>query len=158
MASKKPYEDADWYINNWGVSVIFVPMLAVFYEYKGKSYQAIVNMHNGSWHVEYKPSQETKENSKKMWNKSIILRSTSLSIAAIVLILSLWKGFWAIVFSAIFFIILCVTARLGHNKAYFLNLYSLQGEDLGKSVIKAEIIHLIISIIISLFMLIIFFK
>ncbi len=154
---EKPANNADYLVNSWTVTVLFIPIAVINYKYGEKNYTSAVNMHNGQGHFEYLVSKECVENAKRAKKISLNLRTASIAVSSINFVISLLSGFWATLFSLALLIVMIVTSVLmKHNEQYFINYFGENGGTLTSGVLSKEITHITCSVIISILLLILF--
>ena len=155
--SEKPAIGASYLINGWSVMVFFVPMVNILYEFGGKTYNAVVNMHNGRCYVNYVVSKAVEEKSKKTFLASVIMKSASILLSLVCFLAVMYNGFWAVLFSlGLIGGNIGATIATKHNKKYFYNEYGSKGIDIGLKVLKSEIIQAVVTLILMILIIIIF--
>ena len=157
-AGKSPDEYAQCLLNRWSVTVIFVPMAIVDFTYKGKKYQAVVNMHNGDGYFEYPMSKAVEQKAKTAAKASVILRVSGLVLSAGGIVLSCLTNVVGFILAAACFILLCVMAgTMKHTKKYFINEYGDKGEELPLAkALEKEIVLVGTAIVVPILIVLIF--
>lgn len=130
---------------NWSISAYAVPVMVIFFQYKGKTYNFYYNLQNGHYHYAWETDPALIARGKKAKKVGKLMKTLALIATIFFAILGFaTEAYFGAVVSLIFLVVqIIIMKKSSHSKSFYENYFVNNPNKSVKALLKAAIANVV---------------